>query len=125
MNADDPECIFISQDEAGLRLDTVLARRFAAIKSRSYFETLFKAHKILVNGLPAKKRYLPAAGDEVEINWLYSPELELKPENIALDIVYEDDSLLVVNKPAGLVVHPATGNWSGALPMLFYIIAKS
>lgn len=105
----------ISAAEAGVRLDKVLSTRFDSIKSRNYFQTLFAAGKILLNGLPAKKSMLSAHGDEVEIQWSYTPALQLTPENIPLQIIYEDEALLVINKAAGLVVHPAAGNWSGTL----------
>jgi 23S rRNA pseudouridine1911/1915/1917 synthase len=107
------DSIVISSEEVGQRLDKILACRFSSIKSRSYFESLFEAGKIAVNGKAAKKRYTPTCGDEVEIEWIYTPELQLKPEAIPLNIIYEDEFLIVVNKPAGLVVHPAAGNWNG------------
>jgi 23S rRNA pseudouridine1911/1915/1917 synthase len=107
------DIIIISEEEAGLRLDKILAQRFADIKSRSYFENLFDEEKILVNGSPVKKRFQPQLNDEIEVNFLFTPELSIVPEAIPLDIVYEDDFLIVINKPAGMVVHPAVGNWTG------------
>jgi 23S rRNA pseudouridine1911/1915/1917 synthase len=67
----------------------------------------------LVNGQPVKKRTKLQTGDEIEIEFALTPEINLLPEAIPLEILYEDDHLLAVNKPAGMVVHPAVGNWSG------------
>lgn len=113
MNNDDPDTFFISDEEAGERLDKILALRLSHAGSRTYFQFLIEEQKVLVNGVPVKKRYLPKAGDEVEIEYILTPELELKPENIPLQVIYEDDALLVVDKPAGMVVHPAPGHWDG------------
>lgn len=113
MNFPDHESIFITEDEAGIRLDKVLASRFQEIKSRNYFQNLIEKGHVLLNGDRVKKRVLPKSGDEIEINFLITHELNLTPENIPLDIVYEDEDLLVVNKPAGMVVHPAPGHWTG------------
>lgn len=104
---------YIEPEEAGDRLDKILATRFNKAGSRTYFQFLIDEGKVLLNGAPVKKRIKPKEGDEVEVEFVVTPELTLAPENIALDIVYEDDALLVVNKPAGMVVHPAPGHWSG------------
>jgi 23S rRNA pseudouridine1911/1915/1917 synthase len=66
----------------------------------------------LVNGEVVKKRMEPKVGDEIEIEFTIGPEIDLKPENIPLDILYEDADIIVVNKPCGMVVHPAPGHWS-------------
>lgn len=110
---DESENICVQEEEAGKRLDALLAARFEGRQSRTYFQSLIEMGNVLVNGTPVKKRYKPLAGDEIEIAFLATPELDLSPENIPLDIIYEDDHLIVINKPAGLVVHPAPGNWSG------------
>jgi 23S rRNA pseudouridine1911/1915/1917 synthase len=107
--------IFITDEEAGERLDKILAHRFREVYSRTYFQSLIEGERILVNGSPVKKRMKPEAGDEVEVEFLITPELKLKPEAIPLSILYEDEALIVINKPAGLVVHPAVGNWTGTL----------
>jgi 23S rRNA pseudouridine1911/1915/1917 synthase len=105
--------IWIQEEEAGERLDKVLASRFKEIHSRTYFQMLIDEQLVLVNGAPVKKRSKLQAGDEVEIQFALTPEIALTPENIPLDILYEDEYLLVINKPVGMVVHPAPGNWSG------------
>lgn len=104
---------FIAEEEAGERLDKILAKRLSGAGSRTYFQFLIDEGKVLVNGAPVKKRAKPKAGDEVEVEYILTPELELKPENIPLKILYEDEAILVVDKPPGMVVHPAAGNWTG------------
>lgn len=108
----DDNNIIITEEEAGERLDKILAQRFER-QSRTYFQYLIEENLVLLNGLPVKKRIKPEAGDEVEIEFVLTPEINLSPENIPLEILYEDDFILVVNKPVGMVVHPAPGNWSG------------
>ncbi len=107
------ETVIITEEEAGQRLDKILAQRFSDVRSRTYFQDLIADHCVLLNGSPVKKRVQPKVGDEIEIAFRAAPELELKAEAIPLDILYEDETLLAINKPAGMVVHPAVGNWSG------------
>lgn len=83
--------------------------------SRSFAEELLENGSCLVNGTKCKKNYRVKAGDVVEITLPDMEEPEILPENIPLDIVYEDSDLLVVNKPKGMVVHPAAGHYSGTL----------
>lgn len=78
-------------------------------------QKLIESGYVLVNGIPREKRYSVKAGDEVEVIECPPCETDIKPENIPLDILYEDDCLLVVNKPKGMVVHPAAGNPDGTL----------
>ncbi len=103
------DLIFVSEEEDGLRLDKLLASRFPRF-SRTYFQSLIEKGHVLVNQEPWKKREKPQAGDEIEICFELPPELSLEAEDIPLDILYEDDHLLIVNKPPGLVVHPAPGH---------------
>lgn len=103
----------ITEDEAGIRIDKVLINRYKDIQSRTYFQFLIQNHHILVNNNPVKKQFKAKTGDTIEIRFLLTPELNLEPQSIPLDIVYEDNYILVVNKPAGMVVHPAPGNWTG------------
>jgi 23S rRNA pseudouridine1911/1915/1917 synthase len=100
---------------AGLRLDQVLAELFSDY-SRSKLQTWVKAGRVEVNDLVTISPKAKLDGGE-EITLDAEPEavIESAPEAIPLDIVFEDDSLLIVNKPAGLVVHPAVGNWHGTL----------
>ena len=98
-----------------LRIDRFLANRLQNV-TRSRLQAAADEDKILVNTVPVKSSYKVKPGDVISIVMDY-PRRELKiiPENIPLDIVYEDDHLLVVNKLAGLVVHPGHGNYSGTL----------
>jgi 23S rRNA pseudouridine1911/1915/1917 synthase len=99
----------VSPQEAELRLDKLLAMHFPE-HSRTYFQFLIEQGCVLVNGQPLKKREAPKSGDEIEVCFLLTPEMTLEPEDIPLEILYEDEHLLAVNKPANMVVHPAPGH---------------
>lgn len=101
-------------EDAGKRLDAFLAENMEG-KTRSAIQKLMEQGKVLVNGNPGSKNYKLKAGDAIQVEVPEPEPLELLPQNIPLDIVYEDDSLLVVNKPKGMVVHPAPGNPDGTL----------
>ena len=118
----DPETFYIDEEGVGERLDKILAKRYREIHSRTYFQTLITEHNVLVNGEPVKKRTKLSLGDEIEVCFVLSPDIEISPEPIPLNILFEDEYLLVVNKPAGMVVHPAPGNWSGTFvnALLYY-----
>ncbi|MBA3958682.1 MAG: RluA family pseudouridine synthase [Parachlamydiaceae bacterium] len=107
------ELLVVQDEEAGERLDKILARRFDGIKSRTYFQMLIEEGHVLLNGLSAKKRIKPTAGDEIQVNFVLTPEIGLSPEAIPLDIIFEDEHIIAINKPVGMVVHPAVGNWTG------------
>lgn len=93
--------------------------------SRSKIKRMIESGNILVNNKKIKASYNLKLDDNIYINDDYTEEVEIKPENIPLDIVYEDDYLLVVNKKSGMVVHPAVGNYSGTLVnALMYHINK-
>jgi len=83
--------------------------------SRSKVQRMIESNDILVNDREVKNSYTLKIGDNIYVNEEYSEEVDIVPEDIELDIVYEDDYLLVVNKPSGMVVHPAAGNYSGTL----------
>jgi 23S rRNA pseudouridine1911/1915/1917 synthase len=113
--SDDQEFLIISAEEAegeGVRIDKFLSKRFPN-HSRTYFQHLIEIGCVLVNGEPVKKRTIPEEGDEIEVLFQATPEASLEAENIPLEILYEDEYILAVNKPAGMVVHPAPGHWSG------------
>ncbi|WP_292582849.1 MULTISPECIES: RluA family pseudouridine synthase [unclassified Mesorhizobium] len=103
-------------DDAGQRLDQWLAAKLGPSISRSRVQALIKQGAVLVGGKPAgeAKRKL-VAGDVVSVALPEPEPAEPKGEDIALDVLYEDDELIVINKPAGLVVHPGAGNWTGTL----------
>lgn len=106
--------IIIDDSNSGKRLDGVLASQLADM-SRSFIQKLFDNGSITVNGKACNKKTKGASGDVIVIQVPEPEHLDVEPENIPLEIVYEDDDLLVVNKPAGMVVHPAPGNYSGTL----------
>lgn len=97
-----------------LRLDQLLAERFSHY-SRTYFQFLIEEGFVQVNGKVAKKGLKPLLGDTITITFTPAEESKVVPENIPLDILYEDDFLIALNKPRGLVVHPGAGNHSGTL----------
>lgn len=103
----------INDTEAGTRLDTLVAE--IADISRSAAAKLIESGDVLVNGTPVSKKHLPKLGDELEITLPEAEEYEAVAEDIPLDIIYEDDDLVVINKPSGMVVHPAPGNYTGTL----------
>ena len=103
----DPAC-------ARKRLDIFLTEIQADI-TRSYIKKLIEAERVTVNGAPAKAHYKLKEGDRVEVEVPDPEPLEVKPEPIPLNIVYEDASLIVIDKPPGMVVHPAPGHSGGTL----------
>jgi len=106
--------IVVGAEDDPIRLDRFIAERFPDL-SRSQVRKLIGEGDVLVDGQPAKASYLPEAGDVITLR---VPSREVgppRPEAMALDIVYEDDHLLVVNKPTGLVVHPSRGHPAGTL----------
>lgn len=106
---------FVAQpDDEGERLDKAISL-YAPELSRSFVQKVLESGGVTVNGASKKKSYPLACGDEVVITAPEPEKLEAKPQDIPLDIRYEDDWLLVVNKPRGMVVHPAPGNPDGTL----------
>lgn len=99
----------VTSQEAHLRLDKLLSLHFPE-HSRTYFQFLIDQGCVLVNGKSVKKRTAPKEGDEIEVCFLLTPEISLEPQDIPLDILYEDEHLIAVNKPASMVVHPAVGH---------------
>ena len=104
---------YIIDDGCGRRLDVFLAEKVDI--TRSYAATLIGEENVLVNGKKAAKNTKLKMGDAVQVTIPNPQEYTAEPENIPIDIVYEDEHLLVVNKPKDMVVHPAAGNYSGTL----------
>ncbi|MCW9023705.1 MAG: 23S rRNA pseudouridine(1911/1915/1917) synthase RluD [Gammaproteobacteria bacterium] len=104
----------ISDELAGLRLDQALASLFPDY-SRSRLQQWLKKQQITVNNQAARARDKVYGGESIEIQAEVETEQTWEAENIPLDIVFEDEHILVINKPAGLVVHPAAGNYQGTL----------
>src|SRR3990167_9280125 len=110
--SEDSDALFVPSAEEGMRIDVLLSQRFPTY-SRTYFQRLIEQGAVLLNGEQVKKRICPEEGDEIEVCFQPIAGPSLTPESIPLDIVYEDDDLLAINKPPGMVVHPAPGHWSG------------
>lgn len=107
--------IVIQKDDlAKGRIDKILTARYPQY-SRSYIQFLFEQQAILHNNSPCKKRITPSEGDRISISFLSLPEMNAQPEDIPLDILYEDEFLLVINKPLGIAVHPAPGSPKGTI----------
>jgi 23S rRNA pseudouridine1911/1915/1917 synthase len=104
----------VAPEQAGRRLDQVLAELFAEY-SRSRLTQWVKQGQVEVDGKPRKPRDKVMGGEKITLRVVLELDDRFEPEPIDLDIVYEDAAILVINKPAGLVVHPASGNWQGTL----------
>lgn len=103
-----------AEEFVGERIDKFLSCRLEEV-SRSYIQKLIKEGHVSVNGKPVKANYKLGAGDEISVEIPEAKEPDILPEDIPLDILYEDQDILVVNKPKGMVVHPAAGHYSGTL----------
>ncbi len=106
--------ITIQEIDDGKRLDLFMAEAFPE-QSRSYFQKIIREGRILVNGKAGKSGYKVAMGDVLSVDLPQPQELSIQPENIPLDILYEDEDIIIINKPKGMVVHPAPGHYSGTV----------
>ena len=113
-NMDELQYIIEDISDCNLRIDKFLASVFPE-KSRSHYQKAIDNGFILVNGNKVKNKYKTRLGDEIIITSEPVKEVAIEAENIPLDILYEDNDLIVVNKPKGMVVHPAPGHYSGTL----------
>ncbi|MGH7976751.1 MAG: RluA family pseudouridine synthase [Limisphaerales bacterium] len=104
-----PENFIVEKSLPNERLDTFLRTKFPAV-SRGALQRLIEEGHIRVNGKIVKPTHHPRAGEKIEIHWPEPKSAEAQPEKIPFDILFEDKSLLVVNKPAGIVVHPSAGH---------------
>ena len=111
---DDIREFLVEEDEDGDRLDVYLADQFVDM-SRSYIQKIIKDKKVTVNGKIEKAKYLVKEEDKIVIEIPKPKVLEVVPQDIPIEIVYEDDDIIIVNKPQGMVVHPAPGNYEGTL----------
>lgn len=100
-------------EEENLRIDSYLANKLEL--SRSKIQKLIKEDLVTVNGKTISANYLVKQNDEIEINDNLNHEIDIEPENIPINIVYEDEDLLIINKESGMVVHPAPGHYTGTL----------
>lgn len=106
--------LLVSPEQAGTRIDVAVSELVPDL-TRSGAQKLLLEDRVAVNGSSVSKNYKLKAGDRVTVTVPEPTLLDVKPENIPLTIVYEDDDLLVVDKPKGMVVHPAAGNPDGTL----------
>ncbi len=106
----------VSEEQSGQRLDLFLSTKIPDI-SRSHLKRMIKENRVVVNGAPAKPSHEVRAGDRIRVRMEEGPgpDEALKPVQMPLDILLEDQELIVVNKPPGLVVHPGAGNMEGTL----------
>jgi len=106
----------VDEDNKDVRLDIFLTRNLPEISSRSFVQKIIDHQEVLVNTKKVKAHYKVSLGDEIKVS--FSDNLQgdhITPENIPLDIFYEDEDILVVNKPVGMLVHPGVGQHSGTL----------
>lgn len=104
----------VVNDNTNIRIDKYISDNISEL-SRSYIQQLISDKSVLVNGNPCKSNYKIKENDIIDIVYEEPKELDVIPENIPLDIVYEDDSIIIVNKPKNMVVHPSAGHESGTL----------
>jgi 23S rRNA pseudouridine1911/1915/1917 synthase len=109
-----PQRLTVAPEQAGRRLDVFLAGHFPAF-SRAALQRAIEAGHVRVDGAPAKPSLKLHAGSEVVVDQIEVPRDGPAPQDIPLDVLYEDDVLAVVNKPPGMIVHPAKGHWEGTL----------
>lgn len=117
------EIIKINEENVGKRIDSFIPSIKKDI-SRSMVQKLIEEKNIKVNGKETKHSYKLKLNDEIEISIPEAKEIDLKAQDIPLDIIYEDDDIIVINKPKGMVVHPANGNPDGTLVNAVMAICK-
>lgn len=108
------ETLIVSEEKAGVRIDRYLSE-LDHMPSRTYLQKLLQDGAITVNGAPVKTKYQVLPGDVIYVDIPAPVELAAEPEDIPLDILFEDKDIIVVNKPKGMVVHPGAGHSSGTL----------
>ena len=108
------EILTVAEEESGIRIDKFVSDRLAEY-TRSHIQKLTENGGVLVQDVPVKASYKVKAGDVVTVEIPAAVNIDILPEDIPLSIVYEDDDMLVVDKPQGMVVHPAVGNYTGTL----------
>ena len=102
-------------EQEGKRIDAFVCEQLDGITRSMVQNWIEQGHVTLASGKAVKKNYKVNAGDEVIVQVPEPQSVEIEPENIPIDIVYEDEDIIVVNKARGMVVHPAVGNWNGTL----------
>jgi len=105
----------VQKQDSGLRLDKFLTTKLSSAHSRTYVKKILSGNYVLVSDKPTKAHYKIKENDRISVKIPENKEYVIRPENIPLEIIYEDEDLLVINKPTGMVTHPAVGNYSGTL----------
>ncbi len=108
------EKLTVEEEETDNRLDLYLVNQYEK-SSRSYIQKLIKGNYVRINGKLEKSNYIVKLGDEIEVTFPEIKDIIIKPENLHIDIVYEDDDIIVINKEQGMVVHPVHDNLSNTL----------
>ncbi len=108
------QILTVTEEGKDSRLDAFLSSRLEGL-SRSYIQKVLKSGGVAVNGKPAKSSFRVSSGDRIEIDVPEPEEPEILAEAMDLDIIYEDRDIILINKPKGMVVHPAAGHYSGTL----------
>ena len=108
------EEIIVQENSSNKRLDSFIAEKIENL-SRTGIQKLIEDGKVLVNEKKAKASYKPVEGDKILVTIEQKPQLDLKAQKIPVPVIYEDNDIIVVNKPKGMVVHPANGNPDGTL----------
>lgn len=116
--------VIVNENDKGKRLDIYIAENFNEL-SRTMIKKLIESNNILVNDKSEKVSYKVQANDNISIDVPEAKETKLKAQEIPLDIIYEDNDIIVVNKPKGMVVHPANGNPDGTLVNAILAICKN
>lgn len=114
MNNEETETFIITSLDEGQRIDTWLVAQMATV-TRNYVQKLIGEGLVTIDGMVVKNGFKIKAGMSVQVQKLESVHLSLEPQDIPLDIIFEDQDIIVINKPKNLVVHPAAGNWDGTL----------
>ena len=116
--------LVVNEQNAGMRIDAYIANEMEEL-SRMAVKRLMEDNQIQLNGKTVTKiSYKVQNGDEIEVNIPETKQIDLKAQDIPVEVVYEDSDIIVVNKPKGLVVHPANGNWDGTLVNAIMSICK-
>ena len=116
--------VIVNENDKGKRLDIYIAENFNEL-SRTMIKKLIESNNILVNDKSEKVSYKVQANDNISIDIPEAKETKLKAQEIPLDIIYEDSDIIVINKPKGMVVHPANGNPDGTLVNAILSICKN
>ena len=117
------EKVVVEENTNNKRIDSYIVDQNIHL-SRTTIKRLLEEGKILVNGNKQKPSYKPEQGDVITIEIPKAEEIDLKPQNIPIDVIYEDSDIIVVNKPKGMVVHPANGNPDGTLVNAILALCK-